>query len=163
MRLVTTRRRAAGERPSGGPRTTGADRSVSNRPRPPDGPSIRGYTLDKDDYLLRLRKIEGQVRGLQRTYRTDVLTQIVSVDAALQKVALGLVDQHLRHCVMEAMDTEPKVAQQRLTDAAIGRTFALACGSVRSAVLALRVRPAVSRSFALVCGSVRSAVLALRV
>jgi CsoR family transcriptional regulator, copper-sensing transcriptional repressor len=85
---------------------------------------MRGYTLDKDDYLLRLRKIEGQVRGLQRlveddTYCIDILTQIASVNAALQKVALGLVDQHLRHCVMDAMDTDPEVAQQRLTDATL--------------------------------------------
>jgi DNA-binding FrmR family transcriptional regulator len=85
---------------------------------------VRGYTLDKDGYLLRLRKIEGQVRGLQRlveddTYCVDILTQIASVNAALQKVALGLVYQHLRHCVMDAMDTDPEVAQQRLTDATL--------------------------------------------
>jgi DNA-binding FrmR family transcriptional regulator len=85
---------------------------------------MRGYTLDKDDYLLRLRKIEGQVRGLQRlveddTYCIDILTQIASVNAALQKVALGLVDHHLRYCVMDAMETDPEVAQQRLTDATL--------------------------------------------
>jgi DNA-binding FrmR family transcriptional regulator len=90
----------------------------------PKEADMRGYTLDKDDYLLRLRKIEGQVRGLQRlveddTYCIDILTQIASVNAALQKVALGLVDQHLRHCVMGAMDTDPDVAQQRLTDATL--------------------------------------------
>lgn len=83
---------------------------------------MRGYTLDKDAYLIRLRKIEGQVRGLQRlvendTYCIDVLTQIASVNAALQKVALGLVDQHLRHCVMEAITTSPEVGQQRLAEA----------------------------------------------
>ncbi len=85
---------------------------------------MRGYTLDKDDYLLRLRKIEGQVRGLQRlveddTYCIDILTQIASVNAALQRVALGLVDQHLRHCVMDALDAEPEVGRQRLTDATL--------------------------------------------
>ena len=85
---------------------------------------MRGYTLDKDDYLTRLRKIEGQVRGLQRlveedTYCIDVLTQIASVNAALKKVALGLVDQHLRHCVLEAMDDDPDRGQLRLTEATI--------------------------------------------
>jgi DNA-binding FrmR family transcriptional regulator len=62
------------------------------------------------------------VRGLQRlieddTYCIDVLTQIASVNAALQKVALGLVDQHLRHCVMEAITASPEVGQQRLAEA----------------------------------------------
>jgi DNA-binding FrmR family transcriptional regulator len=83
---------------------------------------VRGYTLDKGDYLTRLRKIEGQVRGLQRlveedTYCIDVLTQIASVDAALKKVALGLVDQHLRHCVLEALEADPDDGQLRLGEA----------------------------------------------
>ncbi|HEX4980648.1 MAG TPA: metal-sensitive transcriptional regulator [Ilumatobacteraceae bacterium] len=68
---------------------------------------MRGYTINRDDFLLRLRRIEGQVRGLQRMIETDeycidVLTQLSSVTAALQSVAVGLVDEHLRHCVMEA-------------------------------------------------------------
>ena len=83
---------------------------------------MRGYTLEKDDYLTRLRKVEGQVRGLQRlvdedTYCIDVLTQIASVNAALKKVALGLVDQHLRHCVIDAVDADPETSQRRLTEA----------------------------------------------
>jgi CsoR family transcriptional regulator, copper-sensing transcriptional repressor len=83
---------------------------------------MRGYTLEKDDYLSRLRKIEGQVRGLQRlidddTYCIDVLTQIASVTAALRKVALGLVDQHLRHCVTDALDADPEAGEQRLAEA----------------------------------------------
>ena len=83
---------------------------------------MHGYTLEKGDYLTRLRKIEGQVRGLQRlvdedTYCIDVLTQIASVDAALRKVALGLVDQHLRHCVIGALDADPEEGQLRLTEA----------------------------------------------
>jgi DNA-binding FrmR family transcriptional regulator len=66
-----------------------------------------GYTITKDDYLKRLKRIEGQVRGLQRmvdedTYCVDVLTQISSVTKALQSVGLGLLDEHLRHCVREA-------------------------------------------------------------
>jgi DNA-binding FrmR family transcriptional regulator len=83
---------------------------------------MRGYTLEKDDYLVRLRKIEGQVRGLQRlvdedTYCIDILTQIASVNAALKKVALGLVDQHLRHCVLDAVDTDPDDGQLKLAEA----------------------------------------------
>lgn len=68
---------------------------------------MRGYTLEKDSYRARLRKIEGQVRGLQRlidedTYCIDVLTQISAVTKALQSVALGLLDEHVRHCVTHA-------------------------------------------------------------
>jgi DNA-binding FrmR family transcriptional regulator len=68
---------------------------------------MRGYSISKDDYQKRLRRIEGQVRGLQRmidedTYCIDVLTQIASVTKALQSVALGLLDEHVRHCVVHA-------------------------------------------------------------
>jgi len=70
---------------------------------------VRGYTLQKDDYARRLARIEGQVRGLARMidedqYCIDVLTQIASVTKALQKVGLGLLDQHLHHCVLEAAE-----------------------------------------------------------
>ena len=70
---------------------------------------MRGYTLHKDDYARRLARIEGQVRGIQRMidddkYCIDVLTKISSVTKALQNVGLGLLDEHLRHCVMEAHD-----------------------------------------------------------
>ncbi len=68
---------------------------------------MRGYSMSRDDYIGRLRRIEGQVRGLQRmvaedTYCIDVLTQVASVSKALQGVAVGLLDEHMRHCVMEA-------------------------------------------------------------
>ncbi len=68
---------------------------------------MRGYSLSRDDYLRRLRLIEGQVRGLQRMvgddkYCIDILTQVSSVTKALQGVAVGLLDEHIRHCVMEA-------------------------------------------------------------
>jgi CsoR family transcriptional regulator, copper-sensing transcriptional repressor len=66
-----------------------------------------GYSMDKDDYLRRLKRIEGQVRGLQRmidedTYCIDILTQVSAVTKALQSVAVGLLDQHVRHCVAHA-------------------------------------------------------------
>ena len=68
---------------------------------------MRGYAMSRDDYIGRLRRIEGQVRGLQRmvaddAYCIDVLTQVASVSKALQGVAVGLLDEHMRHCVMEA-------------------------------------------------------------
>ena len=68
-----------------------------------------GYSDDKDAVLKRLRRIEGQVRGLQRmveedTYCIDVLTQISAVNKALQAVALSLLDDHLGHCVAAARD-----------------------------------------------------------
>ena len=66
-----------------------------------------GYTPDKEDYLNRLRRIEGQVRGLQRMvgedkYCIDILTQVSAVTKALQSVALGLMEDHLGHCVTQA-------------------------------------------------------------
>ena len=72
---------------------------------------MRGYTMNRDDYLNRLRRIEGQVRGLQRMvsddeYCIDVLTQIASVSKALQGVGLGLLDEHLRHCVADAVRSD---------------------------------------------------------
>src|SRR5512144_1214957 len=66
----------------------------------------RGYTATKDQLLKRLRRIEGQVRGVQGMvqddrYCIDVLTQISAIQAALDKVALGLLDGHARHCMHE--------------------------------------------------------------
>ncbi|WP_020392363.1 metal-sensitive transcriptional regulator [Kribbella catacumbae] len=66
-----------------------------------------GYIGDKDAYLRRLRRIEGQARGLQRMvdeekYCIDILTQITAMTRALESVALGLLDDHLAHCVVDA-------------------------------------------------------------
>jgi DNA-binding FrmR family transcriptional regulator len=68
---------------------------------------VPGYTGTKDEYLARLRRVEGQVRGLQRmvegdTYCIDVLTQVAAVTKALQAVSLGLLEDHLAHCVLDA-------------------------------------------------------------
>jgi CsoR family transcriptional regulator, copper-sensing transcriptional repressor len=70
---------------------------------------MRGYTQEKDSYLKRLRRVEGQVRGLQRmvaddAYCIDVLTQVSAVTRALQAVALGLLEDHLGHCVTQAIE-----------------------------------------------------------
>jgi DNA-binding FrmR family transcriptional regulator len=66
-----------------------------------------GYISNKDDYLKRLRRIEGQARGLQNMvndekYCIDILTQVSAMTSALQSVALGLLNDHLSHCVVEA-------------------------------------------------------------
>jgi DNA-binding FrmR family transcriptional regulator len=83
---------------------------------------MRGYTTDKDVYLKRLRRIEGQVRGLQRMvenddYCIDVLTQISAATKALQAVSLGLMDEHLRHCVAQALADGGKDADGKIKEA----------------------------------------------
>ena len=70
---------------------------------------MRGYELNKKDLQDRLRRIEGQVRGIQRmidedTYCIDVLTQVSSVSAALRAVGMGLLEDHVRHCVRESIE-----------------------------------------------------------
>lgn len=69
---------------------------------------VRGYTANKDQLLARLRRIEGQVRGIARMvdddrYCIDILTQISAIQAALDKVALGLLDGHARHCMRQGV------------------------------------------------------------
>ena len=83
---------------------------------------MRGYTQDKDAYLKRLRRIEGQVRGLQRmvesdTYCIDVLTQVSAVTRAMQRVAVGMFDDHLRHCVADAVAAGGAEADRKLVEA----------------------------------------------
>ena len=85
----------------------------------------RGYTATKDQLLTRLRRIEGQVRGLQGMvdddrYCIDVLTQIGAIEAALDKVALGLIEDHTRHCVLDAEGDERTEKVDELV-AALGR------------------------------------------
>jgi CsoR family transcriptional regulator, copper-sensing transcriptional repressor len=68
---------------------------------------MHGYTANKDEYLKRLRRVEGQVRGIARMveedqYCIDVLTQVSAATKALQSVALGLLEEHLGSCVVEA-------------------------------------------------------------
>lgn len=85
---------------------------------------MRGYSIGKDDYLKRLRRIEGQVRGLQRmieedTYCIDVLTQITAAKKALQGVSMGLLDQHVRHCVAEAAAGEDRERADAMVEEAL--------------------------------------------
>lgn len=85
---------------------------------------VRGYASGKDDYLARLRKIEGQVRGLQRmieadTWCPDVVTQVASATRALQEVAVGLLNDHLHHCVLGAVRSSDAAGQAHLDEVAI--------------------------------------------
>ncbi|MSS83196.1 metal-sensitive transcriptional regulator [Actinomycetaceae bacterium WB03_NA08] len=82
---------------------------------------MRGYSQDTDKYLNRLRRIEGQVRGVQRMvsedkYCIDVLTQISAIQSALDSVALGLLEDHLGHCVMAA-GNDPEVQKEKIHEA----------------------------------------------
>jgi CsoR family transcriptional regulator, copper-sensing transcriptional repressor len=89
--------------------------------------TTRGYTATKDQLLKRLSRVEGQVRGVRGMveddrYGIDVLTQISAVQAALDKIALGLLDGHTRHCLAgggEAPSTPPAQADQLM--GAVGR------------------------------------------
>jgi DNA-binding FrmR family transcriptional regulator len=85
---------------------------------------MRGYYEDKQDVLGRLRRIEGQVRGLQKMvdndeYCIDILTQITAASNALKKVAVGLLEDHIRHCVVQ--ETEQGKDMVREATAAIER------------------------------------------
>ncbi|MGQ7297980.1 MULTISPECIES: metal-sensitive transcriptional regulator [Actinomycetes] len=89
-----------------------------------DTPSAHhhGYISDKDRYLTRLKRIEGQVRGLQRmveneAYCIDILTQISAMTAATENVALGLLDDHLKHCVVDAARAGGPEAEEKIAEA----------------------------------------------
>ncbi|HWL37015.1 MAG TPA: metal-sensitive transcriptional regulator [Frankiaceae bacterium] len=84
---------------------------------------MHGYTAGKDDLTKRLRRIEGQVRGIQRmveedTYCIDVLTQISAATKALEAVALGLLEDHLHHCVAAAVAAGGAESDAKITEAA---------------------------------------------
>ncbi len=81
-----------------------------------------GYAENKDSYLLRLRRIEGQIRGLQRMvesdkYCIDILTQVAAATRALQSVAIGLLEEHLSHCVADAMAEGGETANAKVREA----------------------------------------------
>ena len=83
---------------------------------------MNGYTQDKDAYLKRMRRIEGQVRGIAKMiesdqYCIDVLTQVSAATKALEAVALGLLDEHLRHCVAQAAAEGGAVAETKIAEA----------------------------------------------
>ena len=81
-----------------------------------------GYIHRKDDYLKRLRRIEGQARGLQRMveeeqYCIDILTHVSAMTKALHAVSLGLLEEHLGHCVVSAARSSDEEAEQKVTEA----------------------------------------------
>ncbi len=87
--------------------------------------TTRGYSATRDQLLKRLRRVEGQVRGIERMvdedrYCIDILTQIGAVQAAVEKVALGLVDGHVRHCMADGDKAERDAKATELM-AAVGR------------------------------------------
>ena len=84
--------------------------------------SHAGYLTNKDAYLNRLRRIEGQARGLQKMvedekYCIDILTQVSAMTSALQSVALGLLDEHLNHCVVQAAAAGGNEADSKIKEA----------------------------------------------
>ncbi|WP_251453482.1 metal-sensitive transcriptional regulator [Microbacterium sp. Marseille-Q6648] len=81
-----------------------------------------GYITDKAKYLNRLKRIEGQARGIHKMvedekYCIDILTQVSALTSALEAVALGLLDDHLRHCVVDAARTGGADAEAKITEA----------------------------------------------
>jgi DNA-binding FrmR family transcriptional regulator len=83
---------------------------------------VNGYADNKDNHLKRMRRIEGQVRGITKMiesdkYCIDVLTQVAAVNKALEAVALGLLDEHLKHCVSDAVAEGGQVADQKISEA----------------------------------------------
>ena len=100
-----------------------AREATAPRPRSGSGRPVRGYASGKDDYLARLRKIEGQVRGIQRMIEDDrwcpdVVTQVSSATRALQEVAVGLLNDHLRHCVLSAARSSVAEGEESLDEVA---------------------------------------------
>ena len=86
------------------------------------GAGVHGYSAQKDSYAKRLRRIEGQVRGIAKMidddkYCIDILTQISAVNSALQSVALGLLDEHLGHCVTDAVSAGGAEGDVKLAEA----------------------------------------------
>lgn len=82
----------------------------------------RGYENTTDRYLARLRRIEGQVRGLQRMvsegdYCIDILTQMSAVQSALDSVAIGLLEDHMNHCVVNAAKESDEVGREKIEEA----------------------------------------------
>ena len=88
----------------------------------PGHPGPHGYSAQRDAHVKRLRRIEGQVRGLQRmveqdVYCIDILTQVSASTKALQSFALSLLEEHLRHCVAEAVDSGGPEGDDKVAEA----------------------------------------------
>jgi DNA-binding FrmR family transcriptional regulator len=96
--------------------------TMASADTPHDAHAGHGYISGKDEYLKRLRRIEGQARGLQRMvedekYCIDILTQVSAMTKALQAVALGLLDDHISHCVVDAAVAGGPEAEAKIKEA----------------------------------------------
>ncbi len=85
-------------------------------------PHQHGYIHRKDDYLKRLRRIEGQARGIQRMveeekYCIDILTQVSAMTKALHAVSIGLLEEHMNHCVVDAARVDDETARAKVAEA----------------------------------------------
>ncbi len=110
----------ATDRPGTTATADGAPAPTSSEPGVPG--HHHGYIHRKDDYLKRLRRIEGQARGLQRMvedekYCIDILTQVSAMTKALQSVALGLLEEHMSHCLVEAAAAGGREAEDKVREA----------------------------------------------
>ena len=98
-----------------------SDLDDTQPPSDPEAPGP-GYISDKQGYINRLHRLEGQVRGIVRMveddrYCIDILTQTSAITSALERVALGLLNDHLRHCVLEAATTGGPTADAKIAEA----------------------------------------------
>ena len=105
---------------------------------------MAGYSGSKDDYLKRLRRVEGQIRGISRmvdedTYCIDILTQVAAATKALQAVSLGLLEDHIGHCVVDAAKESDEAAAAKVTEASAAIVSAR---RTRPDVLAWTITPA---------------------
>lgn len=96
--------------------------SVATEQAPETEHAHHGYMSEKTKYLARLKRIEGQARGIHRmveedTYCIDILTQVSAMTSALENVALALLDDHLKHCVMDAAQKGGPEAEAKLAEA----------------------------------------------
>ncbi|ETA06192.1 metal-sensing transcriptional repressor [Gordonia sp. JH63] len=96
--------------------------TTSSAPENECAHTAHGYISDKSRYLARLKRIEGQARGIHRMvdeeqYCIDILTQISALTKALEGVALGLLDDHLKHCVLDAAQAGGATAEDKIAEA----------------------------------------------
>ncbi|MFD8547385.1 metal-sensitive transcriptional regulator [Streptomyces sp. NPDC059649] len=100
----------------------GATRTVTDTAETSPAPGVHGYAQQKDAHLKRLRRIEGQIRGLQRmleedVYCIDILTQVSASTKGLQSFGLQLLEEHLRHCVADAAVKGPEAIDAKVQEA----------------------------------------------
>ncbi|MCW1248622.1 metal-sensitive transcriptional regulator [Acaricomes phytoseiuli] len=96
-----------------------------------------GYAQDKSAYLRRLRRIEGQVRGIAKMveedqYCIDILTQVAAINKALHAVSIGLLEDHLNHCVVEAAEASAENDNPEFVEAKVAEAMAAISRLIRS-------------------------------